>query len=481
MSQSYSDLEGGWGHAIFYRAPRFKLQTLFGSESAKVQVLVGEAKARFCDVSMSGVSCQFALDEPVPAIGTVLPLQITVRDETAFAARAQVVRTQSGVSTRVAFRFLDSVFEPSRLQRIHSEIKFKEALDLGMTAYDHVPQDYKHAASEVALFLRHWQRVLDAREGSDSGDERSWEERAEARMRSEWASLRLQAAIAASGAFESAAALAATKLYTETLLTPLFCVAPIWRRAYRKPLGYPGDFQLMNYMYDSDRLGDSMFARVLHQLGKEERLAATVTARKDLLIQYISDAVGQAGGTNSSRQVRIASIGAGPAREVEEFLSASEFEPRVLFSLIDQDEDALAFANERTRRAGLRHEGQVDIRCRYISFGQLLGKPSLLAEFNDHDLVYSAGLFDYLSDDVARRLVHALFALLRVDGSLVIGNALDEPEAKWVPEYVLDWRMIYRTEEQMRDLALGLEGAAKVEVVQDRCGAWQFLILRRTQ
>ena len=51
--------------------------------------------------------------------------------------------------------------------------------------------------------------------------------------------------------------------------------------------------------------------------------------------------------------VRLASVGAGPARELEEYLSEAEPKVPLVISLVDQDEDALAFASERLRRVAL--------------------------------------------------------------------------------------------------------------------------------
>ena len=43
------------------------------------------------------------------------------------------------------------------------------------------------------------------------------------------------------------------------------------------------------------------------------------------------------------------------------------------------------------------------------------------------DLIYSAGLFDYLNDEVARRLLHDLWLRLRPSGRMLHGNLVVAP------------------------------------------------------
>jgi hypothetical protein len=61
--------------------------------------------------------------------------------------------------------------------------------------------------------------------------------------------------------------LRATKLFTEQVLTPEFMGGPIWNRSYRKPFGYPGDFQMMNYVYEWLPRGATVYEKLLHRLG----------------------------------------------------------------------------------------------------------------------------------------------------------------------------------------------------------------------
>lgn len=476
---------GGLGRSIYYRPKRYRPRSLAGQLPTRLRV--GDTEVHLYDLSMSGLAYHLTTPASAPSKGSILPVELSIRDVIAFSGRGEVVRTEEGNRrTKVAVRLINSLLEPSKLATLHDRLVFEDAMERGLAVFDDVPVSYKVACSDAALFLNHWRSLLDSREakllrGSSMSDSKRMleiEAAAEARMRAEWTSLRQRANGAALDVLGAQPGIVtASKRLTELQLTPLLLSAPIWNRAYRKPLGYPGDYRLMNYMYDSDREGETAFARIMHQLGREERLAETVSARKNLLIRHLRDAMREGGGDESP--VRITSIGSGPAREVEEFLGSDALRSPAVFSLIDQDEKALEFANRRILNVGISHGEKLACRCRYASFGQLLAQPDLLTEIGDQHLIYSAGLLDYLSEPVARNLVRQLFGLLRPNGWLLLGNAADEPGIRWVPDFVLDWHMTYRTEDELRSLAADLSAPAKIQIERDSSHTWFFLVIRR--
>ena len=485
MVASYQNLEGGSGRSMYFRAPRYRPQALVGQEIPTVRL--GEQEARLYDVSLSGIACQLGEVELAPNPGTVLPVEVWLRNERAFYGTAEVVRaTSDSRSLRVALRFLDCLFEPSHLRSLGQEALFRDAVDEGADRYAAVPRGYRSAVAEAAIVLSHWRDLLTRREqqirlASGRDTDRALaelEDLAENQIRREWRRVHDRATEESASASNSPESLLASKRLTELLVTPILMGAPIWKLGYTKPRGYPGDFELMNLMYDSHRLGSSTFDRIMHQLGREERLAATVRDRKDFLLAHIGEVTIPAF-YDANASIEITNLGAGPAREIEEFIAGAELRGRLKITLVDQDEEALAFAHERIRRAALKQGDRVELRCRHVSLRQLLTHSELLDEVRGQDLIYSAGLFDYLGERMAKTLVERLFECLRPDGRLLVGNAVEDDAVKWVPEFVLDWKLLYRDADAMLQLARGVSGPGKVEIQYDRSQAWQFLVVRR--
>ncbi len=71
---------------------------------------------------------------------------------------------------------------------------------------------------------------------------------------------------------------------------------------------------------------------------------------------------------------------------------------------------------------------------------------------NDIHLIYSAGLFDYFTDPVAIYAARRLTEALVPGGCLVIGNFSMNNPNQFAMGLIMDWNLIYRSEQTMNDL-----------------------------
>ena len=251
--------------------------------------------------------------------------------------------------------------------------------------------------------------------------------------------------------------LAAAKAYTESQLTPILTCAPLWRQAYGKPQGYPGDYLVMEHIYDGSPRGDTPFARVAHLLGIQ--IGQFVVKRKDLVRDAIAAAIGRRNGRD---RISIVSLGAGPAREVIELARAGcDGTSEVAFVLADQDGDALRFAGGALSRALRENTSgpRFRIEPRRISVLRLLREIDPAQLFAEAEMIYSAGLFDYFSDRTCRVLTRRLYRALHPGGVLMIGNMKAGTDMVWPLELIADWSLTYRTAESILDWTDGLDGA----------------------
>ena len=72
------------------------------------------------------------------------------------------------------------------------------------------------------------------------------------------------------------------------------------------------------------------------------------------------------------------------------------------------------------------------------------------------DFIYTAGLYDYLSQPVAARLTEILFGRLNPGGRLLIANFLRDIKDIGYMEAYLDWYLTYRDEDEMEALAVSI-------------------------
>jgi hypothetical protein len=142
-----------------------------------------------------------------------------------------------------------------------------------------------------------------------------------------------------------------------------------------------------------------------------------------------------------SPSARVLSVACGHLREAE--ISAAVAGGRLgAYFAIDQDAASLAHIDREQRRARITTvPGTVK---------SLVARQTV---FSDLDLVYAAGLYDYLPVDVGRALTAALFAMLGPGGRLVIANVAPNWDAVGYMEAFMAWKLIYRSEAEVAALA----------------------------
>ncbi len=93
-----------------------------------------------------------------------------------------------------------------------------------------------------------------------------------------------------------------------------------------------------------------------------------------------------------------------------------------------------------------------------------------------HDLIYSAGLFDYLKDRTASAAGVRLVDALTPGGSAVIGNFGAENPTRPLMELILDWPLHHRSASDLRRLFGDIGTSMTIE--QEATGVNLFAVIR---
>jgi hypothetical protein len=478
---AYEELKGSKGREIWFRAPRYEVRKLFPHFPPRVRVRSSLHKLH--DISIGGLAviCNHA-SEDIPEVGELLPLTVEQSGYTIFESNARVSRRENTLfGSKVAFSFVNGFVEFEKLlsRNVQAQIAMQSALFSGQ-ASQLVAKEYRVFCADLLKLLGSYRDLLDenmvlARQFERDFDLDGAYEACEARLIEHWRRLWRTGNDLTKDIMGDRDVLEATKSFTEVVVTPEMRSGAIWDRSYAKPLGYPGDFEVMNQVYDAGRVGATVYQMLLHRLGLE--VGEFVRTRMEVVRANIAKTVQEKG---HARAARILSLGSGPAREVELFLAGGGVrDRRVEFTLIDQEQAALRYAVEKTYPLVLNCGGQARVQGINTSFTEVLRGSGPLGALPLQDLIYSVGLVDYLADRRATGLVRRLYETLAPGGLLVIGNMNDTAASSlWPLEFVADWSLYYRSQAEMLAWTEGL-APAKAWTETETTGRVRLLFVRK--
>jgi CRP-like cAMP-binding protein/SAM-dependent methyltransferase len=255
----------------------------------------------------------------------------------------------------------------------------------------------------------------------------------------------------------SAADALGAKVQAEML--PYLLATDTMQRMYAKPRGYAGDFETIEHIYDQ-RAGGVGVGIFIDRIFLDQAAPRAVRNRRKLLADRIVETVNRTSGPAS-----VMSLACGPAREVSDAFAALPRNKWPAVTLLDIDVDALQLALGRLTGEGCAQNVDV-VNANLIRLA--LGREKLFLP--GQDLIYSIGLIDYFSDEFVVRLLNWIHAGLAPGGEVILGNFHPRNPLKAAMDYVLDWKLIHRSEADMdRLFAASAFGGCK-EIVFEETG-----------
>jgi extracellular factor (EF) 3-hydroxypalmitic acid methyl ester biosynthesis protein len=264
------------------------------------------------------------------------------------------------------------------------------------------------------------------------------------------------------------------KSYVRRELHPIVLCSPFLYRTYTKPLGYAGDYEMVNMMLRDPHEGSSAFAKLLNFALLNTEPVVAHRNRIDFLVERLrSECVRRA----AHGKTRIFNLACGPAMEVQRFLKECPESDLAEIDLLDFNAETLEYTAECIEKARAAGARKTETRYFQRSVHQLLRAASQGGEddFTDYDIVYCAGLFDYLSQRVCKRMVELFCTMVKPGGVVIVTNvATRNPRKAWM-EYVMEWNLIHRDEKEMLDLVPEGVKARETTVGADATGVNLFL------
>jgi SAM-dependent methyltransferase len=234
------------------------------------------------------------------------------------------------------------------------------------------------------------------------------------------------------------------------------------KRLQEWPRKYPGDFETVEYICDMEN--KSVYGTVEYFI-EEYALNSSIAQQHRNKLHHQSEILL---GTllNGGENLKILSVGCGGCRDI---MSIAKYIDNVNFELIINDIDNDALELSRNRLEHLKHL--------HVVTGNIIQAVRKVERLGPFDLIVTGGMFDHMSDrHVAFFLKQSLKSLLYDRGRLFFANAIEEnPFRVWM-EYLADWRLNYRSEDQisvlMTDAGFNREA---IEIRKDETGLTYFV------
>ena len=136
---------------------------------------------------------------------------------------------------------------------------------------------------------------------------------------------------------------------------------------------------------------------------------------------------------------------------------------------MDFNQETLIHAGDKLTEIKRQHSRRTAVQAKQMSVFELLKRTRQNGGGAEKfDLIYCAGLFDYLAPDTCRALMDLWFDSLMPGGLMLIANMDDSKPFRNFIEFVLDWQLLYRDSNEF------------MAVVPDRCREFTRVIAEPT-
>jgi 2-polyprenyl-3-methyl-5-hydroxy-6-metoxy-1,4-benzoquinol methylase len=265
------------------------------------------------------------------------------------------------------------------------------------------------------------------------------------------------------------------RTYYQQHLLPLLLLSPYIHRAYFKPLGYSGDYEMMRLNHEDSFEGGSIFAKLLSKYTTSSHFGEVARTRTDYMRKFLTEILTH----RSGKPTALFSVACGPALEIRELLATNpELTQNVSLTLLDQEINALEYTLNSLYESKIRHESEMRISFVHQNLQEFLRGAATENAAGKFDLIYSFGLFDYFEKAVAKFIIRGLLHLLKPQGKLMVANiSLDGFHHRSFMEFGMDWFLVYRNRQELAELAEGLGDGYSSSVDELQEGTFKFLTI----
>ena len=242
-----------------------------------------------------------------------------------------------------------------------------------------------------------------------------------------------------------------------------FDVSPLHKHCRQKPYGYSGDFEIIDWIY-TKKTSPSGEGKFFDQMFQSYEAAEAVRNRKSYFVKKCLELAKQ-----KKDRLDVLNLGCGPCRDVLEMYEASRNGTYIHLHCVDQEANAIAFAERLFSGKAFKDQ----IKLEHTDLFHLRTEQK-------YDLIWSAGLFDYLEPRIASILLKKIWRYLKDDGQIIFGNFSPENPTRYGMELAVHWNLIHRTANELVKLVQESRVPySKLEVEKESLGVNLFCVIQK--
>ena len=219
-------------------------------------------------------------------------------------------------------------------------------------------------------------------------------------------------------------------------------------RGLGKPSGHPGDFELMEMIYDDFSSSKGIGVAGDYYMLNEDGYVEAVRIRKNMMLKRLEAFIKK----SSKKSINIMDLGCGSSREIRELLAKKAIEgKRIRFTLIDWDSKALDYSRIELNK--VCSAGSINFVFRKEDVSDFYRKPGKYRKiFKKQDLIYSIGLADYIPDLFLGEVIRQCFDLLNEGGVFTIAHKNVKVKKSLASDWSCDWHFYPRDRQDFKRL-----------------------------
>ncbi|MCK5146599.1 class I SAM-dependent methyltransferase [bacterium] len=235
------------------------------------------------------------------------------------------------------------------------------------------------------------------------------------------------------------------------------------QRTRNKPLGYAGDFKLIDWIY-TGRCADEGHGNLFDRLFHSYEAAEAVRNRKSFFIKKCIDLA-----HSTEQRIDVLDLACGSCRDVVETFEISQNGHNMFFHCVDQEPQAIAYARQLLEE--LPHSDHVQLDEANVF---------KIKSDRQYDLIWSAGLFDYLDRRTIVLLLKRVWRHLKDGGRIIFGNFGPYNPTRKGMELIGQWYLIHRSAQELVEIVreTGLP-VSDIEVESEPNGVNLFCVITK--